>query len=270
MRFVLAFLFSLVLIGCSDGGYEPTVKYSKTIFKEPVLVHVKIDPEDPDTGEYLQDEITKMAINRLNLRTTKDVNEAKNYILVNIYTINTTPTNKDDKGNVIRYSINAAIKFATQDKYGFWSKNIVASEYVPVKAKSSISESAKEKASRVAIKKALDEYVYAVIQRGQKMAKKHAKEDKQDNTPQNDSNTDTQNMQNSNIDTQSNSLGQENNDSSLSDNSDTLNSSSISDTNMEDSDALNIKVVDTQDESMKLVMPDTDTDENNISEVSGY
>ncbi len=265
MRFLLAFLFSLVLIGC--GGYEPTVKYSKSIFKEPVLVHVKIDPEDPDTGEYLQDEITKMATNRLNLSTTKDVNKAKNYIIVNVYTINTTPTNKDDKGNVIRYSINAAIKFATQDKYGFWSKNIVSSEYVPVKATSSISESAKEKAAKVAIKKALDEYVYAVIQRGQKMAKEHPEEDSQNNQQQNGSSTDAQNNQSSYTDTESSSLEQGSSGLSLSEGTDTSNSD-ISDTDSQNSDVINIKVVDTQEEPMKLVMPDSY--DSTPSEVSGY
>ena len=172
MRLLFAFLFSLVLIGC--GGYKPVVQYSKNIFAEPVLVKVKIDPEDPSTGEYLQDEVSRMAINRLNLSTTKNVNKAKGYILVNSYTINTTPATKDDNGNIIRYSINAAIEFAIKDKKGFWSKNIVASEYVAVKAESSVSQVAKDKATKLAIHKALDSFVLAVIQRGQKLEKEDA------------------------------------------------------------------------------------------------
>ena len=173
MRLLFAFMFSLVLVGC--GGYEPVVKYSKNLFAEPVLVKVKIDPEDPSTGEYLQDEISRMAINRLNLSTTKNVDEAKGYILVNRYTINTTPVTKDNNGNVIRYSINAAIKFAVKDKKGFWSKNIVSSEYVGVKAESSVSQVAKDKASKIAIRKALDSFVLAVIKRGKKKKKELAK-----------------------------------------------------------------------------------------------
>ena len=172
MRLLFAFLFSLVLIGC--GGYKPVAQYSKNIFAEPVLVKVKIDPEDPSTGEYLQDEISRMAINRLNLSTTKNVNKAKGYMLVNSYTINTTPATKDDNGNIIRYSINAGIEFAIKDKKGFWSKNIVASEYVAVKAESSVSQVAKEKATKLAIQKALDSFVLAVIQRGQKLEKEDA------------------------------------------------------------------------------------------------
>ena len=172
MRLLFAFLFSLVLIGC--GGYKPVAQYSKNIFNEPVLVKVKIDPEDPSTGEYLQDGIARMAINRLNLATTKNVNRAKGYILVNSYTINTTPATKDDNGNIIRYSINAAIEFAIKDKKGFWSKNIVSSEFVAVKAESSVSQVAKEKATNLAINKALDSFVLAVIQRGQKIAKEDA------------------------------------------------------------------------------------------------
>ena len=183
MRVVFAFLFSLVLIGC--GGYKPVVQYSKNVFNEPVLVKVKIDAEDPSTGEYLQDEIARMAINRLNLSTTKNVNRAKGYILVNSYTINTTPVTKDDNGNIIRYSINAAIEFAIKDKKGFWSKNIVSSEYVAVKAESSVSQIAKEKATKLAIKKALDSFVLAVIKRGQKLDKEasESKVDTSSNKP---------------------------------------------------------------------------------------
>jgi len=81
-----------------------------------------------------------MAVNRLNLTITKNVDKAKSYILVNSYTINTTPETKDENGNIIRYSINAAIEFAIKDKYGFWSKNIVASEFVSVKAESSVMQ----------------------------------------------------------------------------------------------------------------------------------
>jgi len=177
MRIFVAMLFSLLLIGCGSTGYKPVVKYSNEIFNQPVITKVKIDPEDPSTGEYLQDEIIKMATNRLNLTITKNVDEAKSYILVNNYTINTTPETKDDNGNIIRYSINAAIDFAIKDKYGFWSKNIVAAEYVSVKDESSISQIAKDNATKLAIKKALDDFLVAVIKREQKMKDKKPKED---------------------------------------------------------------------------------------------
>jgi len=168
MRIGLIFILLFFITSC---GYKPVEKYSVNIFDNPVLVKVKLDPEDPEYGEYLEDEIAKMAINRLNLRLTKNVNEAKSYILVNNYTINTTAANRDKDGNVIRYSVNAAIEFAVKDRYGFWSKNIVANEYVSVKAQSILSSVDKEKAAKLAIKKALDEFVVAVINRANKAAK---------------------------------------------------------------------------------------------------
>jgi hypothetical protein len=161
-RFWFLILISLFVASC---GYKPVQKYAKNLFENPVLVKVKLDPEDPENGEYLEDEIAKMAINRLNLTLTKNVDNAKGYIIVNNYTINTTPANKDDDGNVIRYSINAAVEFAVKDKYGFWSKNIVANEYVSVKAQSILSSIDKAKAGKLAIKKALDAFVIAVINR---------------------------------------------------------------------------------------------------------
>ncbi len=177
MRYLVAVFFTLLIVAC--GGYKPAPQYANDIFAEPVLVKVKMDPEDPDAGVFLQDEIAKMAVNRLNLTLTKNVNLAKSYIVVNSYTINTTPLNYDENGNIIRYSVNAAIEFAIKDKFGFWSKNIVASEYVDVKPEATTSALDKEKAGKVAIQKALDTFVVAVMQRSRKVGKDKAEvEDK--------------------------------------------------------------------------------------------
>jgi len=168
MKYLIVVVMAFLISACGNG-YKPTPHYAKDIFDEPVLVKVKIDPEDPNAGVFLQDEIAKMAVNRLNLTLTKNVNEAKGYILVNSYTINTTPLNYDDNGNIIRYSVNAAIEFAVKDRYGFWSKNIVASEYVSVKPEAMTSALEKEKAGKVAIKKGLDNFIVAVMQRSRKV-----------------------------------------------------------------------------------------------------
>ena len=170
MRLLVVAFFAFLLTACS--GYKPAPKFSADIFTNPVIVKVKIDSEDPDTGTYLEDEIARMAINRLNLTLTKRVKEANGYILVNSYTINTTPINKDKNGNVIRYSVNSAIEFAVKDKYGFWSKNIVAGAYVTVKPQSLMSALDKEKATKLAIKLALDEFVADVMKRSREMDKK--------------------------------------------------------------------------------------------------
>jgi len=218
MRIFIATLFSFILIGCG-GGYEPIAKYSKNIFEEPVITKVKIDPEDPSTGEYLQDEITKMAVNRLNLTITKNVDKAKSYILVNSYTINTTPETKDENGNIIRYSINAAIEFAIKDKYGFWSKNIVASEFVSVKAESSVSQNAKDKATKIAIKKALDDFMVAIVKRGQKMQKEHKENSNENkdlnNNTQNGDVDNTVNQENVQNDSEQNSANTDENNNDL-------------------------------------------------------
>jgi len=167
MKYLLTLVVTFLFIAC--GGYKPVPQYSNDIFAQPVLIKVKMDPEDPESGVFLQDELGRMAVNRLNLTLTKDVDEAKSYILVNSYTINTTPLNEDENGNVIRYSVNAAIEFAIKDKYGFWSKNIVSSEYVDVKPQAGTSYYDKDKAGRAAIQKALDTFVLATIERSRKV-----------------------------------------------------------------------------------------------------
>ena len=163
MKFVFALLTAFILMAC---GGKPVAKYASSVFEEPVLVNVKIDPEDVESGEFIQDELMRTVVNRLNLKITKNVDKAKSYILVNIYAVNTSPANYDDDGNVIRYSVNAAIKFAMKDKKGFWTKNIVTNQFVSVKAQSLLSQSDKQKAEKLAIKKALDAFVVAIVNRG--------------------------------------------------------------------------------------------------------
>ncbi len=167
MRYFILAVVAFFIAACS--GYKPAPEYSVDIFEEPVLIKVKIDPEDPDIGVYLEDEVARMAIDRLNLTTTKSVTKAKNYILVNRYTINTSPVNKDENGSIIRYSVNSAIEFAIKDKYGFWSKNIVSSAYVTVEPQSLVSSFHKDKAAKMAIGKALDEFILSTISRSRKV-----------------------------------------------------------------------------------------------------
>ena len=171
MRLFIAVLVGLLLSAC---GYKPAPEYANEVFENPIIVKVKLDPEDPSAGIYLQDTIAQLAVNRLNLVVTKNVNKAKNYIVVNNYAINTSPANFDENGNVIRYSVNAAIKFAIKDKMGFWSKNIVTNEYVNVAAQTALGSAEKEKAAKIAINKALDSFVIAVIERSKKFKEERA------------------------------------------------------------------------------------------------
>lgn len=180
MKYFLAVLISVLITAC--GGYKPLPQYSNELFESPIVIKVKLDPEDPASGIYLQDTISQFIVNRLNLGITKDVNKASNYIVINDYTINTSPANYDKNGNVIRYSVNAAIVFAIKDKKGFWSKNIVRNEYVDVAPKAALATGDKDKAAKVAINKALDDFMVAIVQRSQKLQKekKKAQEQAQD------------------------------------------------------------------------------------------
>lgn len=177
MKYIVAILVTVFMAACS--GYKPLPQYSSELFKSPVIVKVKLDPEDPASGVYLQDTISQFVTNRLNLAITKDVNKASNYIVVNDYTINTSPANYDKNGNVVRYSVNAAIVFAVKDKKGFWSKNIVANEYVDVAPKAALATNDKDKAAKVAINRALDDFMVAIVKRSQKLQKEEEKAQKQ-------------------------------------------------------------------------------------------
>ena len=167
-RLLLLIVGIFLIVGCSSQ--QPVAKAANSIFDNPILVNVKIDPEDPKSGNVLEDELKKMVINRLNLQLTENIDEAKSYILVTNYIVNTVPVTKDDKGNVIRYSVYIAMQLAMKDKAGFWSKNITTGTYVVVKAKSILSEQEKEKATKVAIKKGVDELIVEIAKRAKEKA----------------------------------------------------------------------------------------------------
>ena len=167
-RLLLLIVGIFLIVGCSSQ--QPVAKAANSIFDNPILVNVKIDPEDPKSGNVLEDELKKMVINRLNLKLTENIDEAKSYILVTNYIVNTVPVTKDDKGNVIRYSVYIAMQLAMKDKAGFWSKNITTGTYVVVKAKSILSEQEKEKATKIAIKKGVDELIVAIAKRAREKA----------------------------------------------------------------------------------------------------
>jgi len=226
MKYLFVVVMAFLISAC--GGYKPAPQYANDIFEEPVLIKVKIDPEDPNAGVFLQDEIAKMAVNRLNLRLTKNVDLAKSYIVVNSYTINTTPLNYDDNGNIIRYSVNAAMEFAVKDKYGFWSKNIVASEYVNVKPEAMTSALDKEKAGRIAIKKGLDSFIVAVMERSRKVGKEkgelESKKSQEDNTESEttstylqETTTQTQTIENEDTSTQNSNVFAQSNETNVND-----------------------------------------------------
>ena len=65
MKYLVVVVVAFLISAC--GGYKPVPQYSNDIFEQPVLTKVKMDPEDPESGVFLQDEIAKMAVNRLNL-----------------------------------------------------------------------------------------------------------------------------------------------------------------------------------------------------------
>ncbi len=167
-RLLLVIVGLFIIAGCSSQ--QPVANVAKSIFDNPILVNVKLDPEDPKSGNVLEDELKKMVINRLNLQLTENIDEAKSYILVTNYIVNTVPVTKDDKGNVIRYSVYIAMQLAMKDKAGFWSKNITTGTYVVVKAKSILSEQEKEKATKIAIKKGIDELIVEIAKRAKEKA----------------------------------------------------------------------------------------------------
>ena len=189
-RAFLIFATLFLLIGC--GNYQPVNGVAKSIFDNPVLVNVQLDPEDPDSGRVLQKELKKMVINRLNLTLTENIDSASSYLLVNNYTVNTVPVTKDKDGNVIRYSIYIAMQVAMKDRAGFWSQNVTTGTYVVVKAQSQLSKQDKDKATKVAIKKAVDDLVVEITKRAKEKGDSVALKDSDANSNSNNSdNTNT-------------------------------------------------------------------------------
>ena len=154
---------ALIITGC---GYKPVAQYGRDLLPGPVYVDVRLSGVEPQNGVYLKDEIIRMLKNRFHEKVSLHKEGAVSQIVVPGYTIGYSPLTYDKNGYVTRYRVTTDITFNLIMPKEKLSKKIVSSEDVSIQPGSLTSSVAREAAIRVAIRKAMDQFLAYVAQKG--------------------------------------------------------------------------------------------------------
>ncbi len=164
LSFLISSVASLVLIsGC---GYRPASQYARHILPDPVYVDVRLSGVEPQNGVYLKEEIMKVLRTHFQERVVSDKGRSVSQITVPNYTISYSPLTYDTDGYVTRYRVTANIVFILKTPKETLHKKISAAEDVSIQPGSLTSTAAREYAIRVAIRKAMDNFIAWVAQKG--------------------------------------------------------------------------------------------------------
>ncbi len=153
----------LVISGC---GYKPVAQYGRDLLPDPVYVDVKLSGAEPQNGIYLKDEIIRTLKTQFHEKVTADRSGALSKIIVPTYTIKYSPLTYDLNGYVTRYRVTTSILFQLELPDRNVSKQIVSSEDVSIQSSSLTSSAARDAAIRVGIRKAMDQFIAWVAEKG--------------------------------------------------------------------------------------------------------
>jgi hypothetical protein len=153
----------LVISGC---GYKPAARYGRDLLPDPVYVDVRLSGVEPQTGVYLKDEILRLLRTRFHERVALHKEGAVSRIVVPSYSIDYSPLTYDADGYVTRYRVSSRITFELTTPKEKLTKKISTTEDVSIQPGSLTSSLAREAAIRVAIRKAMDQFLAYVAQKG--------------------------------------------------------------------------------------------------------
>jgi len=161
-------LFTLIIgvLMISGCGYKPAARYGRDLLPDPVYVDVRLSGVEPQNGVYLKDEILRLLMSRFHERIAPDETTAVSRIIVPSYTIDYSPLTYDSNGYVTRYRVTTEITFRLITPKETLDKKITSTEDVSIQPGSLTSSAAREYAIRVAIRKAMDQFLAYVAQKG--------------------------------------------------------------------------------------------------------
>ena len=155
-----------ILIAVNGCGYRPASQYARHLLPDPVYVDVRLSGVEPQNGVYLKEEIMKVLRTHFQERVVSDKKRSVSQISVPNYTISYSPLTYDTDGYVTRYRVTADIVFVLKTPKETLRKRISATEDVSIQPGSLTSTAAREYAIRVAIRKAMDNFIAWVAQKG--------------------------------------------------------------------------------------------------------
>jgi len=154
---------TLLISGC---GYRPAAQYGRDLLPDPVYVDVRLSGVEPRNGVYLKDEILRLLRTRFHERVALHKEEAVSRIVVPSYSIDYSPLTYDADGYVTRYRVSSKITFELTTPKEKLTKKISTTEDVSIQPGSLTSSLAREAAIRSTVRKAMDQFLAYVAQKG--------------------------------------------------------------------------------------------------------
>ena len=156
MKFGFIFIFTIFIFnGC---GYKPTSSYASKALSSDVFIEVPIDIKNARNSVLIKDALIELVINKFKLRTTTNKSFANSFIKAKLVSVSHKELQSDISGyaKVYRETVTVEVIY---NKINKDSKKITVSNYFDfiVNSDSTITQSKKDEAIKIAINKALSE-----------------------------------------------------------------------------------------------------------------
>lgn len=150
------FLTAAFLTGC---GYKPSSHYAKDKIKGKVYVDVDVDIEDPKNSVLVKDAMNEIVVSRFDRQLVTKKSEADTILIVKLNSVSMSELQKDEEGYVNLYRANVNINVKYNGPGGNGSVTVSGSYDFSVDDGSTISDSKRFEAIKIASNKALEEIV---------------------------------------------------------------------------------------------------------------
>ena len=152
-------IISIILIFIFNAcGYKPTAFYASNALVSNVFIEVPIDINNANNSVLIKDALTELIVNKFKLKTTTKKSTANSFIKARLVSVSQKELQSDISGyaKVYRETVNVEVKYY---KRNHKEKKITVSNYFDfiVNNDSTITQSKKDEAIKIAINKALSE-----------------------------------------------------------------------------------------------------------------
>ena len=151
--FAILISLSLLFISC---GYKPSVIYAKNELEKKVYISVDIDIKNARNSVLIKDELMKLVRNKFNLPIANTKYEASSFLNGKLLSVEHKELLSDTSGfaKAYRETVNVKITYNKKNKQ---VKTFIVKNYYDflVNSDSTLTQSKKDEAIRIAISKAL-------------------------------------------------------------------------------------------------------------------
>ena len=151
---IFSLLFSLLfIVGC---GYKPTISYANNAISGKTYVNVKIDIKNAKNTVLIKDALVELLISKFDVKITNNKDEAESFVKGVLKSVKEVQLQSDTQGFAKIYRETVSVKI-DYHKRGSKIVSFTLSNYYDftVDTDSSITQTKKDEAIKIAISKAL-------------------------------------------------------------------------------------------------------------------